>query len=225
MRREQVAVLQQPTVRTGLLATCGPVGARHGWMALHGLDQRASSFVDSWTRMPHSDGRRVLAPEGLSRHILDTRTDATGACWVTIPDRPTDLEDTFAWLDACAERLDVEVGQGARVLLGFSQGSLIAARWAVARSRVWDRVVLWGAAPPGDVDLHALANRSRSGLLHLVLGDRDEFATSERREQVRSRLHEAGVGFEITRFDGGHRLDDHALADIAAQVEQFRPAR
>ncbi|MCO4760665.1 MAG: dienelactone hydrolase family protein [Myxococcales bacterium] len=214
-----LAPLTVTVERTAIVAQHGPVGARHGWMVLHGLDQRAAAFLAPWTRISGQKARRVLAPEGLSRHILDTKTDATGACWTTIPDRPIDMEDTYRWLDAAAERLDAEAGDGARVLLGFSQGSIMAARWVIQRDRVWDAVLIWGGAIPRGVDPHALAARSKTGRVELVVGDRDQFATPERRAQMKAALSAAGVPVNVRTFPGGHRLDDGTLEALAAELE------
>lgn len=215
----RVEVAQVAVQRTALVASTGRVGAAHGWLLLHGIHQRAEEFVAPWARIDDGDQRRVLAPEGLSRTILDFKTDKAGACWTTIPDRAIDLPDAFAWLDTCATQLDAECGPGKRVLLGFSQGGIIAARWAVARRRVWDAVILWGSAVPNGVDPKELAARSRDGKLHLVLGERDEFASDERRAASRAALEASGVAVTLTTFAGGHRLDDATLAQIATVIE------
>ncbi|MCB9740109.1 MAG: dienelactone hydrolase family protein [Deltaproteobacteria bacterium] len=216
---EAVAVDHVEVRRTAVLAHTGPVGAPNGWMVLHGIHQRAADFIAPWTRIEGQAGRRVLAPEGLSRTILDFEKDTAGACWTTIPDRPIDLPDAYAWLDACAERLDREAGDGARVLLGFSQGSIIAARWAVARERLWDAVVIWGGGIPRDVDPRLLASRSKDGAIHLAIGERDSFATAERRDAMRAALQAAGVTVRLRTFAGGHRLDDATIAALATELE------
>jgi hypothetical protein len=108
--------------RTAIVARCGPVGAPHGWMVLHGIHQRAADFIAPWTRVAGAAQRRVLAPEGLSRTILDFEKDTAGACWTTIPDRPIDLADTYAFLDLC---------HGARARLGRRR----ALGWRLAERR------------------------------------------------------------------------------------------
>lgn len=217
-----IDVAAVPAQRTALLASTGPVGARHGWLVLHGIHQRAADFLQPWARIAGRDDRRVLAPEGLSRTILDFGTDATGACWTTVPDRAIEMDDAFAWLDTCWQRLQAEAGPGARVLLGFSQGAIVAARWAVARGHVFDAVLLWGGAVPSDVDPVALSACSRDGRIHLVVGDRDAFAGAERRTQLRQRLDAAGVAVDLVTFAGGHRLDDPTLAGLALALEVGR---
>lgn len=214
-----IAVDHVQVQRTAVVASTGPLGAAHGWLVLHGIHQRAHEFLAPWARIGTDDERRVLAPEGLSRTILDFKTDKAGACWTTVPDRPIDLPDAFAWLDANAARLDAEAGDGKRVLLGFSQGGIIAARWAVARPRIWDAVILWGSAVPSGVDPAELASRSRDGKLHLVLGERDEFANEERRAAIREALDRSGVPVDLVTFAGGHRLDDPTLLQIATAIE------
>ena len=130
-----------------------------------------------------------------------------------------DLVDTMNWLDIASAQLDAESGQGARVLLGFSQGSIIAARWAVARERIWDAVIIWGGAIPRGVDPHALAARSKTGRIELVVGERDAYATPERRAMMRAALKAAGVPVKLRTFPGGHRLDNDMLAAVAAEFE------
>ena len=203
--------------RTALLSACGPMGARHGWLALHGLNQRAADFGAPFDAL--GGPRRVLLPEGPSRTILDPRTDRTGACWTTIPDRPHDLRDTMPWLDTVAGQLDAQAGDGQRVLLGFSQGGIIAARWAISRPRIWDAIVLWGIGIPNNVDPHALAARSKTGRLHLVIGDHDHYATPERRAAMEARLHDAGVAFELIAYPGRHAVTLEPLRQLAAHLE------
>lgn len=202
--------------RTALLSACGPVGAPHGWLALHGLNQRAARFARPFDAA--GGPRRVVLPEGPSRVILDPRTDKTGACWTTVPDRTADMADALPWLDAATARLDAQAGAGKRVLLGFSQGAIIAARFAVARPRVWDAIVLWGMGVPADVDPEALVARCASGRLHLVVGDTDPLATPARVAAVEQRLRSLDVPFERIGYPGGHVVTAEVVAQVAARL-------
>ena len=97
-------------------------------------------------------------------------------------------------------------------LLGFSQGSVLAARWAARGTVQLDRLVLWGGGVPPDLDLATHGARlSRAGLT-MVIGDRDEFISEEAVADQGSRLEAEGVRFELQRFGGGHVVSWPVLA-------------
>lgn len=222
-------IMEERTVaRTALLASTGPVGARDGWLVLHGLNQRVEQFGRAFVDAPGGQDRRVLLPEGLSRSILDTRTDKTGACWTTIPDRPRDLRDAFAWIEQAADQLEAQTeprDDGLRVLIGFSQGGILAARLCAQATRRWDAVVLWGSAIPRGLDPRAVVASARSGKLHLIVGDKDRYATPERRALMREGLAAAGVETDVLVYEGGHEVTAEAVALLAERLEALRPAR
>lgn len=188
-------------------------GSRERWIVLHGYGQRADRFIRRFRDIAGPE-RRVVAPEGLSRFYLDDRYDRVGASWMTRDDRALEIRDTIAWLDDLVAHLDDRDGVPERtVLLGFSQGTHTAGRWAVlGRPRV-DHLVCWGAGLPQDVDLHLFAGAGFS--IEFVAGRRDEIVPTEAVHRELERVREAGIAFEVTEFDGGHLIDPATLARIA----------
>ena len=103
-------------------------------------------------------------------------------------------------------------------VLGFSQGAATASRWALLGDTAVDRLVLWGGAPAHDLDLSAHAERLRALDLTLVTGTDDPYVTEERRAAVRRRLDRHDIPVTERTFEGGHRLDDAVLGEIAAEA-------
>jgi len=193
------------------------------WIALHGHAQLAPSFLRQFR--PLDDGATMLvAPEALSRFYLETMPDgrhgeSVGATWLTREDREADLEDHLAYLDQLVGHLGRDFRDPPRLsILGFSQGSVMAARW-VARGRVVpDRLVLWGTPLPRDITPEALASVREGRTICFMAGDRDPFAPPGSIEADAEALQARGVPAVARRFRGGHAIPPGALVDAADRV-------
>ena len=92
-------------------------------------------------------------------------------------------------------------------MLGFSQGTATACRWAALGSARIDRLILWGGEVPPDLDLKLL----RVPSLTLVYGSQDEFFTPKVVAANEARLREHRVPYELVSFEGGHEIDQATL--------------
>jgi len=192
------------------------------WFALHGFQQLAPRFIRRF--LPLDDGTRlIVAAEGLHRHYVDHAARTVGASWMTSEDRLTDIDDYVAYLDRLYAHVFAVAGLDPAavsvVALGFSQGVHTLCRWlAFGNSRI-DRAILWGATVPPDLDLEAHGPALAQADLQLVVGDRDEHFDAEAVRAHESRLTGAGIPFRSWRYEGGHRLDEATLLDLAALDE------
>lgn len=189
------------------------------WFVCHGYGELAASFVQGLSAL--DDGTRLfIGPEALSRFYLDGPHQNVGASWMTREDRENEMRDYLKYLDAVKtevfSRLD---GASARVtVLGFSQGAATAARWACRGTVDAARLILWGESLPPELEEdEAALRRLRTIQLTIVGGRRDEFFTPSRRTELKERLDRLGVPFEEKSFEGGHRLDDTTLIEIASR--------
>ena len=198
------------TSRTARYFTLGsPANARELWFVCHGYGQLASRFLERF-RPLEAEGRCIVAPEGLSRFYL-TESPAerrVGASWMTREDRLHEIDDYVRYLDALYRT--VASGQATVTVLGFSQGTATACRWAaVGASRV-DRLILWGGEVPPDLDL----TRLRVPRLTLVYGTRDEFFTPKVVAANETRLREHAIAYDLVSFDGGHEIQEPTLRSL-----------
>jgi predicted esterase len=214
-----------PVGRTARYLTRGPLdgSASAIWIGLHGYAQLASRFL-RWLS-PLEDGRTLLvAPEALSRFYLETGPDGRhgttiGATWLTREDRDADLADHVAYLDRLEEHLlALHPAPPPLFVLGFSQGSALAARWAAQASRQPDHLVLWGTPLPADVSPSRLAERRAGRPITLVAGDHDPFAPPGSLEANAEALRHAGARVEVRRFPGGHQLHGPTLLALAGRA-------
>ncbi|MEZ4414370.1 MAG: hypothetical protein R3E10_01315 [Gemmatimonadota bacterium] len=206
-------------VRTARYWVWGPADAAHTWVVLHGYRQLAGRFIRRFRELTEQ-GARVVAPEALSRFYLDDDggphgPDAkVGATWMTREDRDVEIADYLRYLDALARTLDLEGQTGALTLLGFSQGAHTAARWFTLGETRFDRLVLWGAGLPHDLDLSAHAERWRDARVLLVHGHADRAHSEGSRTRDLERLAAVGVSPHTLAHGGGHAIDGELLRTL-----------
>jgi len=213
-----------PTTRTARYYTLGGEGpVAEVWVGLHGYGQLAERFLRPFEAVA-APGRLVAAPEALSR-FYDHAHEHVGASWMTREDREAEIADYVRYLDGVFADACLRCGADPHtvrlVVLGFSQGAATAARWLAlspllaARVPRADRLVLWGADLPHDLDLAAVSPWLSAVGLVLVMGDADEYAGPERVAETERRLREADVPYHLVRYPGGHRVDPDVLKALA----------
>lgn len=185
------------------------------WFVCHGYGQLASEFIRSASALEH-ERRLIIAPEGLSRFYHEDHK-TIGASWMTREDRGREMADYVRYLDLLHDQIFQLVSRSAVqvTVLGFSQGTATASRWAVRGGVSVDHLILWGQALPPELDDETSLAPLRSLRLSLVCGTRDELFPQTQREEQRLRLARHDVPFTEAEFPGGHRLDDDTLRRLA----------
>ena len=203
----------------------GDGDVRSVWYVLHGYRQLADRFIERFRELA-SPARRIVAPEALNHFYLEDRAThgphgpsaPVGATWMTRHDREVEIADYVAYLD----RLDETLAPGRdvrRVVLGFSQGSQTAARWAVLGARPPHRLVLWGGVFPPDLDVAAHAARVAALEPVLIRSEQDESLAPAKVDHEVARLAALGIAATPVRHGGGHTIGRDALLDVARVVD------
>jgi len=221
-----VEIHHVPVTRTARVAVLGgsvpgdPAGdPAETWTVLHGYRQLAHRFLRRFRGIA-SPRRRILAPEGLSRFYLESpervrdARGAIGASWMTREDRDAEIADYVGYLDAVMRDLG---GAGHHTALGFSQGAHTAARWAARGTAPLHRLVLWGAALPGDLPAGA-ARRLEGVEILLVRGASDPLRNPAEEAREEAWLQEAGLHYRVETHPGGHEIDSSVLLTLAEEV-------
>jgi predicted esterase len=129
--------------------------------------------------------------------------------------RESEIRDYVGYLDAVHARLASSDPTRPVHLLGFSQGAATAFRWAVLGTVRPRRLVLWGGGVPPDLDTDRVGERLRPVEIVLVNGREDPHTTDESVERDVERLAATGLTARAVWFEGGHRLDQAVLHDLA----------
>jgi predicted esterase len=209
--------------RTARYCTLGDAAAPASdvWVVCHGFAQLARRFVEEFRPIARP-GRLIVAPEALNRFYLNRdggRAGASarvGATWMTREARESDIADYIAYLDQLCRVLLPNTDLPLTVL-GFSQGTATAARWAAATDRSIEHLILWGAGLPPDLDWQRAARRFASMRLSIVAGSTDEFWNQERVRAEQQTLQRYQLAAQTVNYEGGHHLDQVALDRLIAR--------
>lgn len=202
--------LRYETRRTARAFVAGQLAeARELWILLHGYGETARDFLASAGAL-ESDGRVLVAAEGLSRFYLRGGSGDVGASWMTKEDRAAEIDDYVASLDALRARLAPAPDVRTHVL-GFSQGASTAFRWCVRSKLRPERLVLWGSTAPADLEPDAVSSALAGVRVVLVKGSRDAWVDADGWNADAARLKALDLQVEQRAFEGGHRLDDATL--------------
>ena len=205
--------------KTARYVTSGPIEGdlEEVWFLCHGYSQLAAHFLGLARALEHPK-RLLVAPEALSRFYLEDHR-AIGGSWMTREDREHEIEDYVRYFDLLHEQV-FTLADRARVrviVMGFSQGAATAARWATRGRMRPDRLILWGAALPPELDDESALAALASVRLTLVSGSRDALFPEGTRDEQRDRLRHHKIPFSELEFNGGHRLDDDTLRRLARE--------
>lgn len=194
------------------------INPKQVWFVLHGYGQLAQYFIRKFDALAEHQ-IKVVAPEGLSRFYLEPlegagrKNNRVGATWMTKEDRLTDISNYMTFLDAVFEK---EVNHGTPVtLLGFSQGSATASRWALSSNIYFERLILWAGVFPPDMDFLLAKEVLNNKKVQLVYGDADPFLTDPRMSDAQSMIRKLDVPVEEIKFGGGHDIDARTLLQLA----------
>lgn len=187
------------------------------WIACHGYGQLAGTFAQQFAPLL-APQRLVIAPEGLNHYYINHAERSVGATWMTSEDRLAQIDDYVHYLDELLQHVTGQLGGAVARLrvLGFSQGVHTVARWIALGTARPSAFIAWGSPLPSDLDLRRLSAKLDAALV-LVHGSRDQYMTETALARERERLTAAGIAVRALRFDGGHRLDDQTLRDLAAE--------
>lgn len=208
--------------RTARFFLAGDLGEspREIWYVLHGYGQTADGFLDGFECIRRPD-RWLVAPEGLSRFYTKGADGTVGASWMTRVDRELEIADTLSYLDLVRREVEQRARgiagddwEAATTLLGFSQGGAAACRWGLLGEGSVERIISFAGGLPPDLEL---ATGDVLPELVFVVGTRDHFIGPERIESEEMRLREAGAAYRLLRFEGGHRLDEEVLLELARE--------
>lgn len=171
-------------------------------IGLHGYGQTAEDFLRVARRTAGEDFA-VAAGQGFNQ-IWDPATKKISFTWLTSYERDDSVLRNNLYLDATIDALVAEgmADPGAIFLLGFSQGSSVAYRYARDRPGKIRGVVSSCADLPPDVErnLPALAGTA----VLVAYGLRDPVFPEAKPQHAAAALRAGGIDVEIVSFDKGH---------------------
>lgn len=173
-------------------------------VGLHGFAQRANDFLEVIT--PLAGNRFIpVAPQGFHQ-ISRFPSKEVVFSWMSSFEREDNIERNNRFLDGMIDRLTQEgiASTEKAILLGFSQGSSVAYRFAQAHPERVAGIVSVCADLPPDVKSN-LAPLAKIPVL-VAYSPEDRMVAEEHPLSALDALKSAGVKVESFVFEGDHRV-------------------
>jgi predicted esterase len=188
------------------------------WFVLHGYGHLAQYFLKKFNALKDRNVC-VIAPEGLSRFYLEQieqggrKNNRVGATWMTSENREMDIQNYLTYLDSV---YSAEIGATKIpvTILGFSQGSATATRWALHNNIKFERLILWSGIFPPDMNFETGNKILKEKETFLVYGTNDPFLTDSRFTEMKMLTEKLDVRVKQITFDGGHDIDQATLLNF-----------
>jgi predicted esterase len=186
---------------------------RQIWWVFHGYGQLAEFFIRKFSFL-EEQGICIIAPEGLSKFYLNGTAGRVGATWMTRENRSTEIQNYISYLNSIhnSEQTNIKIQT---TLLGFSQGTSTAVRWAMESQIAFDRLILWAGLFPADMDFIKGKTLLQDKEVIEVLGTQDQFITTEKRAEMHYLNNQLQITPTIIEFEGKHELNQAILTKIA----------
>jgi predicted esterase len=193
-------------------------GTKQVWFVLHGYGQLAQFFIRKFKPLERH-GICVIAPEGLSRFYLEQldttgrKSNRVGATWMTRENREMDIENYLQYLSTIYDE-EIKDASVEVTILGFSQGSATASRWALSGRSKFARLILWAGIFPPDMNFEAGSKILKDKDVLMVYGTKDPFLTDERFTEMRTLTKKINAKVKEVRFEGEHDIDEATLISL-----------
>jgi predicted esterase len=179
-------------------------------IALHGYAQLASFFIKNFSFLKETN-TAVYAPEGLSKFYWQGMGGRVVASWMTKEDRANEIIDQQFYLNSILDQIIIAHPKAKITVLGFSQGSATACRWISKMNHNIHRLIIWA----GDIPEDALTSKQLlSTPIKIVLGDNDEFISSETAEKRMRTYMKSGFDIQRINYEGGHKIYPEILEKL-----------
>ncbi|GAB2624636.1 alpha/beta hydrolase [Belliella aquatica] len=176
------------------------------WILFHGYGQLAEFFLRKFNSL-FSEERLFVVPEATNYGYLQGFNGRVGANWMTKHERELAIHNNHQYLNRLLDSVLEEYEDLPKInVLGFSQGAATASRWIGQLSIPISKLVLWGGGFAADLHIDKMGDKFKETSVAIVLGDQDEFITSESIQKQDELISVLDIQVEKYDYPGGHDL-------------------
>lgn len=174
---------------------------KHIWFVCHGMGYLSKYFIRYFNQL-NTEEHYVIAPQAPSLYYQGKDFKHVGASWLTKENTSLETENIFNYFDAVLEAENIP-NNAKLIVLGYSQGVSVAARYIAKRQLQCNHLVLHSGGIPKELSPEDFTFLKAK--VSLVYGTEDEYINKERAVYETKRAEELfGKNLEIIPFDGKH---------------------
>ena len=184
------------------------------WIVFHGLGYLSKYFINYFSEL-NPEENYIIAPQAPSKYYQDRKFKHVGASWLTRENTVLETQNVLNYIDAVFEK-EVSDTPKNLIVLGYSQGVSIAARWVAQRKIQCDKLILHSGGIPKELKPEDFEFLNPSTEVVYLYGNKDQYITEALKtdEQLKgSQLFKDRLKTEV--FDGIHEVNKEFILKIS----------
>lgn len=186
------------------------------WIAFHGIGYLSRYFAKYFKHLNREENF-IIIPQAPSKYYQGSNFKHVGASWLTKENTQAETKNVLKYVDAVWEQEKPDVIPNF-IVMGYSQGVSIAARWLASRKIQCDYLLLHSGGIPVELKADDFDYLSSETQVTYLYGDNDPYITEAKKteEQLKGTAL-FGNNLKITVFEGVHEVNTAFLQQIATQ--------
>jgi predicted esterase len=187
------------------------------WLVFHGMGYLSKYFVRYFSEISKEENY-IIAPQAPSKYYQGKDFKHVGASWLTRENTIEETKNVLNYIDAIWKNEKPKKETINLIILGYSQGVSIAARWAASRKIQCNHLVLHSGAIPTELEPADFNYLHPNTKVTYIYGDKDEYINEARKtEQTLKGNKLFGNKLNIIKFEGIHEVYKPFLKQLAEE--------
>ncbi len=186
---------------------------KHVWFVCHGIGYLSRYFLKYFDAL-NSEENYIIAPQAPSKYYLGSAYKHVGSSWLTKENTKTGIENIMNYFDEVlkAEKLPSDLNL---IVLGFSQGVSIAARYVARRKLKCSQLVFIAGGIPKELHTEDFIFLTKETKVSFIYGTHDEYLASSYLVDVTKQFYDLfGNDATIVSFEGKHEMPKKLISSI-----------
>ena len=183
------------------------------WFVCHGIGYLSRYFLKYFDGL-NSDENYIIAPQAHSKYYLGSAYKHVGSSWLTKENTASEIENVMNYFHSVleAENLPSNINL---IVLGFSQGVSVAARYVAKRKLKCKQLVLLAGGIPKELNAQDFIFLKGKTKVSLIYGTQDEYLNTRFLGDAKQRFYDLfGKDAKIITFEGKHEVPKELIKKL-----------
>lgn len=175
---------------------------KYVWLVFHGIGYLSPYFIRHFRNL-NARENYIICPQAPYKYYKSNDYKQVGASWLTKENTKIDLQNVLNYVDSVFNNEGLDLSKKKIIVLGYSQGVSIAARWLAIRKRFADILVTISGVFPKELIANDFSHLPSLKVFHSV-GLNDEIFDPKNVKLQEERLKGYFPKITILNHKGGH---------------------
>ena len=184
------------------------------WLVFHGIGYLSRFFIKSFSSL-NKEENYIICPQAPAKYYKDPNYKQVGASWLTKENTKIDTENVLNYIDSIIKNENIEDQN--LIVLGYSQGVSIAARWIAKRKKICKHLLLMSGQFPAELKKEDFNHLKALNVIHTV-GEKDPLFDPKNVRAQENYILDFFSNSKIVNHDGGHEISAKIIKKLYEEM-------